>query len=464
MAFAAAIEAKPRAGKLEARPIAGPPAAEIVGAIGKRAVFVEGVEQRRGNFVNPRPNLRITKRSGRRSKRLLELEAPGAEILSPYEEAPVQGRVIFLADDGVHGFEWWSTDGTRAGTQMLVDGMPGPDSGVDRADQPVSLEGGVTILPIADPAHGREWWRTDGTPEGTQLIEDINPGPQGSHGPSTSVDRTIAGGLMFFTAAVAQQESWSYELWRSDGTAAGTFSLQLEMGGGGLRGGALGSELIFGDGHNGLSPELWRSDGTPEGTEPYFGFPGEPQASPAPLAFGPTEGHLFLNRTNVLWVIDSTASPPSRLREFQGLGVGGPASPSNRAAFGLPVGPALVFDAFTGPPPPDPDAFRSEPWVSLGTPETTVPLASIVPGASLAAVSSTGEQALISREHRGRAVLHSTRGSRESVKKIRIGRRLEQLGIADPTEAKRGVYFAGRAERRNGHGHSFSLWKIGTRR
>src|SRR5688572_12264609 len=33
----------------------------------------------------------------------------------------LDGRLFFFADDGVHGRELWSTDGTDAGTQMVKD-------------------------------------------------------------------------------------------------------------------------------------------------------------------------------------------------------------------------------------------------------------------------------------------------------------------------------------------------------
>ena len=33
-----------------------------------------------------------------------------------------------------------------------------------------------------DGVHGRELWRTDGTPANTCLVKDINPGPDGSFG------------------------------------------------------------------------------------------------------------------------------------------------------------------------------------------------------------------------------------------------------------------------------------------
>lgn len=74
---------------------------------------------------------------------------------------------------------------------------------------------GDTVFFVAiQPATGAELWRTNGTPEGTVLVKDIQPGPQGSR-----PYRLIAvGGRLFFTA----DDGAGRDLWKSDGTATGT--------------------------------------------------------------------------------------------------------------------------------------------------------------------------------------------------------------------------------------------------
>ena len=71
------------------------------------------------------------------------------------------------------------------------------------------------MLLATDGSSGRELWKTDGTAAGTVRVADIIPGQDGSW-PShlTSVGST----LFFF----ADDGTSGRELWKSDGTAAGT--------------------------------------------------------------------------------------------------------------------------------------------------------------------------------------------------------------------------------------------------
>ena len=85
-----------------------------------------------------------------------------------------------------------STDGTGAGTKLLrrFEG--------DFLDLPTGFThfDGVTWFVAEDDAHGFELWRTDGTPEGTQLARDIVPGPESSF----PGDLVVTDDFLFFTA------------------------------------------------------------------------------------------------------------------------------------------------------------------------------------------------------------------------------------------------------------------------
>jgi ELWxxDGT repeat protein len=62
---------------------------------------------------------------------------------------------------------------------------------------------------------GRELWKSNGTAAGTVLIKDINPGI----GNSDSFNFTNVNGTLYF---VANNGTQGHELWKSNGTAAGT--------------------------------------------------------------------------------------------------------------------------------------------------------------------------------------------------------------------------------------------------
>lgn len=66
-----------------------------------------------------------------------------------------------------------------------------------------------------DGGAGAELWKSDGTQAGTVLVKDIRPGPGGSN-PEGLVN---VNGVLFFRANDGVN---GYELWKSDGTKTGT--------------------------------------------------------------------------------------------------------------------------------------------------------------------------------------------------------------------------------------------------
>jgi ELWxxDGT repeat protein len=120
---------------------------------------------------------------------------------------------------------------------------------------------GVLFFSATDGYHDYELWKSDGTAAGTVLVKDINPGIAGSN----PQNLTAVNGTAFFSASDGTNGS---ELWKSDGTAAGTILVKdINPGSGSSYPQNLtnvNGTLFFtaNDGTHGT--ELWKSDGTSE--------------------------------------------------------------------------------------------------------------------------------------------------------------------------------------------------------
>jgi ELWxxDGT repeat protein len=165
---------------------------------------------------------------------------------------------LFLSfDNGVHGNELWKSDGTLEGTVLVKDIFPGPVSSNPGAFGTFADINGTLFFAANDGVHGDELWKSDGTEAGTVLVKDISPG-------ETSYIREIVNvrGVAFF---VADEGPGGQELWRSDGTEAGTFRLSDGLDDARPRRlTPVGGTLFF---RTSIQvAELWKSDGTPQGT------------------------------------------------------------------------------------------------------------------------------------------------------------------------------------------------------
>lgn len=102
---------------------------------------------------------------------------PGKDSSLPDIDGVHAGRVYFHATTPEYGKEMWVTDGSVEGTRLVKDIRPGPEgSGLFG----IATVGKWIIYSADDGLHGREPWISDGTTDGTVLLEDINPGVAGS--------------------------------------------------------------------------------------------------------------------------------------------------------------------------------------------------------------------------------------------------------------------------------------------
>ncbi len=221
------------------------------------------------------------------------------------------GRLYFQANANFDT-ELWVSDGTDAGTKMVKDINPAGSS------HPRGLTdvNGTLYFIASDGTYGAELWKSDGTAAGTVMVKDIRSGSQGTF-PETGAlfDEFInANGTLFFTA---NNGTTGQELWKSNGTAAGTVMLKD------IWPGITSSspknltyykgQVYFQADDGTLGRELWQSNGTPTGTKMAFHINPLGHADP----FGMTEmkGSLYFSASDgtygkELWRFDSSTIVP----------------------------------------------------------------------------------------------------------------------------------------------------------
>jgi ELWxxDGT repeat protein len=230
---------------------------------------------------------------------------PGPSSSFPTNLTRVGSQIYFAANDGQTGRELWRTDGTSEGTVRLTDINPGPG---DAGPIGVAFRGGI-LFTAGDPDHGRELWFSDGTPGGARLVKDIIPGPP----LSSPLDITVVGRVAYF-AIVALSDvgdgSVRTELWRSDGTEAGTQRVWQAPGrfnGYSIRGlTAIGGTLIF------TAPTQADANGIAADFEPYILRP-RVALDAGDDATDPTEDETALDSgTETDATVDQAGLPVSR--------------------------------------------------------------------------------------------------------------------------------------------------------
>ncbi|HYK47562.1 MAG TPA: ELWxxDGT repeat protein, partial [Parafilimonas sp.] len=224
--------------------------------------------------------------------------------------AVLNNVAYFVANDGIHGDEFWRSDGTAAGTFMVKDIAPGGNSSrifdITAANEKIyftnydytafgygawvsdGTESGTQLLIncqeptkyfamankvyfLTDDEYGDQWsviWETDGTTAGTKRLITLE-----NFGAWIS-EPTVVNGLFFFTMYTYYNANGTdgWDVWRSDGTETGTYSIasfpyyddipaQFTN---------YNNKLYF-SANDGTGRKLWVSDGTDAGTTPAPG-------------------------------------------------------------------------------------------------------------------------------------------------------------------------------------------------
>ncbi len=249
--------------------------------------------------------------------------------------------LYFAASDGTSGTELWRSDGSTAGTQLVTDLVPGPagsspsslknfrssvlfwsgglwtmDTNTNQAqritkpqstligslefnDRLFFVESNFTIPPYLNPL-----WITDGTFEGNVSL---------GGGSVIDYSLTRAGNYVYFVAHDALQ---NYSVWRTDGTAAGTYPIMytpIGRWGNFIPSiiGSLDNKVFIQDG---ADETLWVSDGG--NVEFLHSFPI--RLRPQTMTVGNRIFFASTDEDTGLWMSDGTSAGTAAVTNAQG--------------------------------------------------------------------------------------------------------------------------------------------------
>ena len=226
----------------------------------------------------------------------------------PYEIAGMMGTSVLLNDGGG---AWIYDDSADVVTKLAVAaGEPSNSSacynGAGFVSDAAALNG-IVYFAANDGILGCELWKTDGTSAGTLLMKDTLEGPDGG----VLGGFGTGSGVVFFNATDGTLPS----VWRTDGTGAGTY--KVIDGQKATRFFETPTGTLIATGDCAYSPEsLWKSDGTVAGTA-LLAETGSACAANAPdfAQLGSTT--FFVSASGpALWKTDGSSAGTQKVKTF----------------------------------------------------------------------------------------------------------------------------------------------------
>ena len=213
------------------------------------------------------------------------------------------GLLFFSANDSVHGEELWKSDGTVAGTQMVKDINLEFIENTNSSPARFHVLGNLVIFDAFTHEFGRELWKSDGTEAGTQMIKDIN---SGSADLQTYGNGIVDGTFLYLDINDGTNGN---ELWRTDGT---TIATELVKD---INAGSAASNpkhfILFNGSIYFTASGLWKTDGTLAGTS-MVKNPG------AVNGYAVYNGSLYFVADNYLWKSNGTLAGTTGLAPMSG--------------------------------------------------------------------------------------------------------------------------------------------------
>jgi ELWxxDGT repeat protein len=250
--------------------------------------------------------------------------------------------------------------------------VPQHQSSIDR--EMVAL-GNAFFMTADDGVYGTEVWKSDGTPAGTRILKDICPGSC----PSNPSFLTVSDGLLFFAA---DDGARGPQLWVSDGTPEGTQLLETGLTSIDSLLDAGGRLFFYGVGQG---YELWTSDGTAAGTHRVKALAGGPDGlvgRPLAAAGGRLLVTFYDESGYEPWVTDGTEAGTQKVADLR---------PGSASSIDMTT-PDIIDARWDAAPAPQggflfaaDDGTGRALWLTDGTPTGTVRLSGAVSPHGMAA-------------------------------------------------------------------------------
>lgn len=316
------------------------------------------------NYAGPSPNDNAVWRSDGSASGTFSL--PG--VTSHGVFTGLNGVAYFTGNDGTHGDELWRSDGSPAGTYMVADINPGAGSSDPVRMQEMNGEIYFAANDSDPTVRHRQLWKTDGTAAGTVKLFD---GLTVENGTVSTI--TVRNNVGYFMV-----DDWTtvgHQIWKTDGTISGTVLVKTIAAGPAARGlnsprhfSATDSFVFFAADDGVHGQELWKTDGTEAGTVMVADDPDR-NTHGTNITYLVGLGHYVYFMTShfeELWSSDGTAAGTGMLRAFSSVGSFFPESS---------IGDSLIF-------PADDGVHGMQLWKSNGTAGGTEMITNIAAGSA----------------------------------------------------------------------------------
>ncbi len=185
---------------------------------------------------------------------------PGSGSIYLYGSYKQVGSKLFFSASYENGYELWVTDGTEWGTYMVKDINPG--SGSSYPEYLTNLNDNLLFFNAYNEVNGYELWKSDGTYDGTVMVSDIYSGSNSSYPTNYGMKEfTVLNNKLYFGA----RSNFSDNFYSTDGS-----SLTLIKDGFDAEAIVVFNNELFiraNDYNSSIGFELWRSNGTAAGTK-----------------------------------------------------------------------------------------------------------------------------------------------------------------------------------------------------